>query len=76
MRNFQGIAFIWQQTYREILKTALVYYTFNALNYYSYKLYTVEDKIFVLTGRTGVAYDFSVITFVISWIVPLSYYCF
>ena len=25
MRNFQGIAFIWTQTYREICKSALVY---------------------------------------------------
>ena len=25
MQNFQGIAFIWTQTYREIFKSALVY---------------------------------------------------
>ena len=25
MRNFQGIDFVWTQTYREIFKSALVY---------------------------------------------------
>ena len=29
MRNFQGIVFIWTQTYTEIFKSALVYLYFN-----------------------------------------------
>ena len=28
MRNFQGIVFIWTQKYREIFKSALVYFSY------------------------------------------------
>ena len=31
MRNFQGIAFIWTQIYREIFKSALVYLSYSVV---------------------------------------------
>ena len=36
MRNFQGIIFIWTQTYREIFKSALVNLKYNKLKIFEY----------------------------------------
>ena len=50
MRNFQGIAFIWTQAYREILKSALV--SLQELNEHVL-LYLVLLQILIVSNKEG-----------------------